>query len=101
MVHLGNTRFNQLLEIKEINAKILSVRLKEMEEDNLIERKVYDDTPVRVEYTVTEKGKALMPILDQMALFSMKFCQKDVFKDGKARKFEEVYGYKLSQRTQQ
>jgi DNA-binding HxlR family transcriptional regulator len=47
---------------------------------------------VRVEYTLTEKGMALQPILDQMAEFSMKFCAKDVFKDGKARKLEQVYG---------
>jgi len=97
MVHLGQTRFNQLLEIEQINAKILSARLKEMERDKLIQRKVYSETPVRVEYTVTEKGKALLPILDQMSLFSMKFCQKDIFQDGKPRKFEEVYGYKINQ----
>ncbi|HEX2014463.1 MAG TPA: hypothetical protein VLA68_04475 [Nitrososphaera sp.] len=39
-----------------------------------------------------EKDMTLQPILDQMAEFSMKFCAKDVFKDGKARKLEQVYG---------
>ena len=38
MMHLGQTRFNQFLEIEEINAKVLSVRLKEMENDGLIKR---------------------------------------------------------------
>jgi DNA-binding HxlR family transcriptional regulator len=93
MIHRDHKRFNQFLEIEEINAKILSVRLKEMEKDGLIERKVYPDSPVRVEYTITEKGRALEPILDQMSAFSMKFCAKDVFKDGKVRRLEEVYGY--------
>jgi DNA-binding HxlR family transcriptional regulator len=93
MVQLGNNRFNQFLEIEDINAKILSARLKEMEKDGLIRRKVFNETPVRIEYTLTEKGKALHPILDQMAAFSMQYCPKDVFKDGKARKPEEVYGY--------
>ena len=92
MMHLGYKRFNQFLEIEEINAKILSARLKEMEKDGLIRREVFSETPVRVEYTLTEKGMALQPILDQMAEFSMKFCAKDVFKDGKARKLEQVYG---------
>jgi DNA-binding HxlR family transcriptional regulator len=93
MIHRDHKRFNQFLEIEDINAKVLSVRLKEMEEDGLIERKIYPDKPVRIEYTITEKGRALEPILDQMSAFSMKYCAKDIFKDGKARKPEQVYGY--------
>ena len=92
MMHVGQKRFNQFLEIEDINAKILSARLKEMEKDGLITRKVFHETPVRIEYTLTEKGRALEPILDQMAAYSMKYCPKDVFKDGRARKFEDVYG---------
>lgn len=99
MIHHGHKRFNQFLEIEEINAKILSARLKEMEKDGLIERKVYPDTPIRVEYTITEKGRALEPILDQMSAFSMKYCAKDVFKDGKARKLEQVYVYEPSNKS--
>jgi DNA-binding HxlR family transcriptional regulator len=92
MMHLGQTRFNQFLGIEDINAKILSARLKEMEKDGLIKRKIFHERPVRVEYTLTEKSEALHPVLDQMAAFSMQYCAKDVFKDGKARKLEEVYG---------
>lgn len=92
MIHLGHRRFNQFLEIEDINAKILSARLKEMEKDGLIRREVFHETPVRIEYTITEKGAALQPILDQMAEFSVRFCAKDVFKDGKARELKEVYG---------
>ena len=96
MIHLDHKRFNQFLEIEEINAKILSARLKEMEKDGLIERKVYPDTPVRIEYIITEKGRALEPILNQMSAFSMKYCAKDIFKDGKVRKLEQVYAYEPS-----
>lgn len=92
MIHRGHARFNQFLEIEGINAKILSARLKEMENDKLIERKVYPATPVRIEYIMTEKGRALEPILDQMSAFSMKYCANDIFKDGKARRPEQVYG---------
>jgi DNA-binding HxlR family transcriptional regulator len=93
MIHRDHKRFNQFLEIEDINAKVLSARLKEMEEDGLIERKIYPDKPVRIEYTITEKGRALEPILDQMSAFSMQYCAKDIFKDGKVRKPEQVYGY--------
>ena len=93
MIHVGHRKFNQFMEIKNINAKILSARLKEMEKDGLIKREIFHETPVRIEYTITEKGRALQPILDQMAAFSTLYCAKDVFKDGKARKIEEVYGY--------
>jgi len=98
MIHHDHTRFNQFLEIDEINAKILSARLKEMEKDGLIERKVYPDTPVRVEYSITEKGRALEPILDQMSAFSMRYCAKDVFKDGKPRRPEQVYAFEHSKK---
>jgi DNA-binding HxlR family transcriptional regulator len=93
MIHRDHKRFNQFLEIEDINAKVLSARLKEMEEDGLIERKIYPDKPVRIEYTITEKGRALAPILDQMSAFSMRYCAKDIFNDGKARRPEEVYEY--------
>lgn len=99
MIHQEHKRFNQFLEIEDINAKVLSARLKEMEEDGLIERMIYPDKPVRIEYTITEKGKALAPILDQMSAFSMKYCAKDIFKDGKARKLEQVYGYEHSKKS--
>lgn len=93
----NQTRFNQFLEsIEGMNQKILSARLKEMERDGLIERKVYAETPIRVEYSITEKGRALEPILDQMSAYSMRYCAKDIFKDGKPRKPGEVYGYEHS-----
>lgn len=91
MLYSGQTRFNQFLDsIEGINPKTLSVRLREMEKDGLIERKVYPQTPIRIEYSLTEKGKALQPILEQMGNFSMQYCCTDVFKDGKARTWEEV-----------
>jgi DNA-binding HxlR family transcriptional regulator len=93
MIYLNQTRFNKLLDsIEEINAKTLSSRLKDMEKDGLIERKIYHESPVRIEYVMTQKGMALAPILEQMATFSMKHCARDVFKDKKARTFAEVFG---------
>ena len=84
------TRFNQFLDsIEGINPKILSARLKEMERSGLIKRKVYSaETPVRIGYFLTEKGSALRSILDQMAIFSMRYCAKEVFGDRKPRALE-------------
>ena len=88
----NKTRFNQFLDsIEGINPKILSARLKEMEKTGLIKRKVYSEIPLRVEYFLTEKGTALKPILDQMASFSIAYCVKDVFKDGKPRTFPQTH----------
>jgi len=93
MMNFNQTRFNQFLEsVEGINPKTLSIRLREMEKEGLIERKVYPETPIRIEYFLTEKAKALQPILEQMAAFSMQYCCKDVFKDGKPRTFQEVFG---------
>ncbi len=99
MLYLNQTRFNQFLDsVEEINPKTLSVRLREMEKDGLIERKVYPETPVRIEYFLTEKGMALKPILEQMGDFSMRYCCEDVFKDGKPRTWEQVFGQSTSEK---
>ena len=93
MSMMHHKRFNQFLNsVEGINPKTLSARLREMEGSDLIKRKVYQETPVRVEYYLTEKGKSLQPILDQMATFSMKYFPKKIFKDGKERTFKQVWG---------
>lgn len=87
----NHKRFNQFLEsIEGMNQKILSTRLKEMEREGLVTRKVYAEMPLRVEYFLTEKGRATKPILDQMAAFSLQYCFKDVFEDGKPRSLQDV-----------
>ena len=87
----NHKRFNQFLEsIEGMNQKILSTRLKEMEREGLVIRKVYAEMPLRVEYFLTEKGRATKPILDQMAAFSLQYCSKDVFEDGKPRSLQDV-----------
>lgn len=91
MMLYGKTRFNELLEsVEDINSKTLSLRLREMERDGLIKRRVYDEMPLRVEYELTEKAKQLRPILEQMGEFSARFCATDVFRDKKPRAFKQV-----------
>ena len=91
-MNLGQNRFNQFLDsIEGINPKTLSARLREMEKNGIIERSIFPGTPVRIEYTITKKGIALKPVLDQMAAFSMQYCAKEVFKDGKPRTYKQVF----------
>lgn len=63
----GTKRFGELKKsINSISQKVLTQQLRNMEEDGLVERKVYAEVPPRVEYTLTELGSSLKPILDSM-----------------------------------
>ena len=96
MMILGQKRFNQFLDsVEGINPNTLSTRLREMEQSSLIVKNVFNGTPVRIEYSLTEKGLALRPILEAMADYSMQYCCGDVFVDGKPRTFKQVFGNKM------
>ncbi len=99
MINGKQSRFNQLLNsIEKSNPKTLSTRLREMQRLGLIKRKVYsNERPIRVEYSLTQKGLALQPILDMMAAYSMKYCSKDIFKDAKPREFKDIYGRDIAE----
>ncbi len=63
----GTLRFGQLRHlIPDITHKILTKQLRELEEYELLERKIYAEVPLRVEYSIAEKGKEVIPILDMM-----------------------------------
>jgi DNA-binding HxlR family transcriptional regulator len=55
-----------------INAKTITTHLRKLEEHAIIERKVYAEVPPRVEYSLTERGKALLPVLGAMSEWSKK-----------------------------
>ncbi|MBA3977337.1 MAG: helix-turn-helix transcriptional regulator [Nitrosopumilus sp.] len=91
MIYDKHRRFNEFLNsIEEINPKTLSIRLKEMENDGIIKRQVYNETPVRIEYCLTQKGKELQPILEQMALFSVKYCREQIFDNPDPIKIDKI-----------
>ncbi len=91
MMLFGHRHFNEFLAIEGINPKTLSQRLKEMQKNGLVERKVYPGTPVKIEYLLSEKGMALKPVLDQLMLFSMQHYPQDVCRDGMPKAFEDLY----------
>ncbi|MBO5057437.1 MAG: helix-turn-helix transcriptional regulator [Lachnospiraceae bacterium] len=63
----GTKRFGELKKsIGNISQKVLTAQLRAMEENGLINRKVYAEVPPRVEYSLTELGRSLKPILDAL-----------------------------------
>jgi DNA-binding HxlR family transcriptional regulator len=93
MILLKQTRFGQFLDsIEGISTKTLSVRLSEMEKEDLINRVVISTKPTLTEYSITEKGKMLEPVLELLAEFSMKHEPTIIFKDKKQRNLEGVFG---------
>ncbi len=67
-------RFGQLdAIIPNISRKVLAEQLKELEEDGLLERFAYKEIPPRVEYSLSEKGLAFLPILEDIKKWNLKY----------------------------
>lgn len=67
LMEFGMVRFNEMKKyIGGISFKTLSSTLKELERDRLVHREEYPQIPPKVEYSLTERGKSLIPILDAM-----------------------------------
>ncbi len=63
----GTKRFNELKKsLTPITQKMLTQQLRQMEEDGIISRKVYPVVPPKVEYSLTELGKSLTPVIEAM-----------------------------------
>ena len=63
----GTKRFGELKKsIGSVSQKVLTAQLRDMEDKGLVHRRVYAEVPPRVEYSLTDLGKSLKPILDAM-----------------------------------
>ena len=68
----GSMRFNELLNtIGEISSRMLSRQLKELERDGIVSRTVDDSHSLKVIYSLTDKGKTLLPILKDLAMWGL------------------------------
>lgn len=73
----GTKRFGELKKsIGNVSQKVLTANLRSMEESGLLTRKVYPEVPPRVEYTLTETGYSLAPILDAMKEWGSEYKSK-------------------------
>ncbi len=73
----GTKRFGELKKsIGSISQKVLTANLRAMEEDGLLTRTVYAEVPPRVEYTLTETGYSLQPVLDALGSWGLAYKEK-------------------------
>lgn len=74
----GTKRFGELKKsIGTVSQKVLTAQLRDMENSGLVNRKVYAEVPPRVEYSLTELGQSLKPILDAMQDWGMEYKAKN------------------------
>lgn len=70
----GIMRYKELnMAIPDISQKMLSTTLKRLEADKLINRKMYNEIPPRVEYSLTNTGQKLMPAVDMMVDWALEY----------------------------
>ena len=73
----GTKRFGELKKsIGNVSQKVLTAQLRDMEASGLVSRKVYAEVPPRVEYTLTETGSSLKPVLDAIAKWGTEYKAK-------------------------
>lgn len=70
LMEFGTVRFNEMKRyLKTVTDKTLSTNLKELESDHLIIRTEYPQIPPKVEYSLSERGRSLMTVLDQLCVW--------------------------------
>jgi DNA-binding HxlR family transcriptional regulator len=72
----GPQRFSEMEGSLLISGRILSERLRELEMEELITRNVYPDIPVRVEYELTDKGRAMKPIIQEIEKWALAWVKQ-------------------------
>jgi DNA-binding HxlR family transcriptional regulator len=76
----GRSRFCELeRSLRGISPRTLSLRLRALEEEGIVERHTYPEVPPRVEYALTEKGRALVPLIEDMRIYGRQWlgCADD------------------------
>ena len=72
---LGQRRFSELLaSLPGIPPRLLSARLKRLEQHRLIERVIHSEYPLRAEYRLTDEGRSLAPVLEAMLKWGLEHC---------------------------
>jgi DNA-binding HxlR family transcriptional regulator len=74
----GSCRFCELeRSLDGISPRTLSLRLRALEDNGIVERKTYPEVPPRVEYALTEKGEALVPLIEDMRAYGRRWLVED------------------------
>ena len=73
----GSQRFCELeRSLHGISPRTLSLRLRALEENGIVERRTYPEVPPRVEYALTDKGSALVPLIEDMRAYGRRWLLK-------------------------
>ncbi|KWU54073.1 winged helix-turn-helix transcriptional regulator [Priestia sp. YIM B13446] len=73
----GSQRFSQMQEALPVSGRLLSERLKELEHEGIVIRTVIPETPVRIEYSLSNKGLALAPVIQEIQTWSSEWITKE------------------------
>ncbi len=73
----GTQRFSEIQSAIGISGKVLSDRLKDLEEKNIVKREVIPETPVIIEYSLTEKGRSIEPVIRDIERWSKQWVQEE------------------------
>ena len=74
----GSRRFCELeRSLVGISPRTLSLRLRALEEEGVVERRTFPEVPPRVEYALTEKGRALVPLVESMRIYGRQWLNED------------------------
>ncbi|MGM8214265.1 winged helix-turn-helix transcriptional regulator [Bacillaceae bacterium W0354] len=71
----GSQRFCNIESDIGISGRVLSERLKDLEREGIVKRTVFDETPVRIEYSLTKKGEALAPIMNEIQSWAEEWAE--------------------------
>jgi DNA-binding HxlR family transcriptional regulator len=77
----GRSRFCELeRSLQGISPRTLSLRLRALEQEGIVRRQTYPEVPPRVEYALTEKGQALVPLIESMRTYGREWlgCEADI-----------------------
>lgn len=72
----GEKRFNRLKRSTSASSRTLSRVLQDLQEENLVEKRIEEDSPVASYYSLTEKGKSLCPIFEEIDKWASKWLEK-------------------------
>ncbi|WP_203247434.1 winged helix-turn-helix transcriptional regulator [Sporosarcina beigongshangi] len=73
----GPQRFCTMTDKLGVSGKTLTERLKDLEQQGFVIRNVYPETPVRIEYSITEKGMSLTPIMQEIESWSKTWIEQE------------------------
>lgn len=72
---LGTTRFSDLrAAVPSLSDRMLAARLRELQDEGIVERQVHPETPVRIEYTLTSKGRELQTAIEALSQWAEKWA---------------------------